>query len=28
LNKTQLVFIDKNGLAYIEALTNRITNPT
>jgi len=25
MNKTQLAFIDKNGSAYIEALTIRIT---
>jgi len=28
LNKTQLNFIDKNGLAYIGALTIRITKDT
>jgi len=28
LNKTQLDFIDKNGLAYIGALTIRITKHT
>ena len=28
LNKTQLDFIDKNGLAYIGALTIRITKDT